>query len=212
MTMPGTPPRTPERLLEALGAEPEFRDALLGDLAEEFAIRAAYDGDHSARRWYWMEAFRVAPHLLRDWARRLRPRGVARLAGAVGAAYFSVGAFAYAVLVVLEAVVERIRGQTTLPWHDPHAGTLALCGLLLGDVAVAATGGWLAAKLEDRSPAVAAAALGVVWAMISVLAPLPLRASLPAWYLLGQTVAVLAGSMLGGVGCIATRQLSRTHT
>lgn len=46
--MPSVYRRAVERLLEALGAEPEFRDALLGDLTEELAIRAAYDGERAA--------------------------------------------------------------------------------------------------------------------------------------------------------------------
>ena len=50
MITPRRPPKTAEPLLEALGAEPEFRDALLGDLTEELAIRAAYDGERAARR------------------------------------------------------------------------------------------------------------------------------------------------------------------
>ncbi|HEX7242371.1 MAG TPA: permease prefix domain 2-containing transporter, partial [Longimicrobiaceae bacterium] len=64
MTAPQTPPRTAERLLEALGAEPELRDALLGDLAEDFATRAADQGERAARRRYWREALRAAPYLL----------------------------------------------------------------------------------------------------------------------------------------------------
>jgi hypothetical protein len=34
-------PRTAERLLEAIGADTEFRDSVIGDLAKEFGINAA---------------------------------------------------------------------------------------------------------------------------------------------------------------------------
>lgn len=79
LTSPAPPvPRAAERLLEGLGADAEYREALLGDLAEEYATRLAYDGPGAARRWYRREALRVAPHLLRDWTRRLRWRGAAR--------------------------------------------------------------------------------------------------------------------------------------
>lgn len=215
MTTPSrtsTPPRTAERLLEALGAGPEFRDALLGDLAEEYATRTAYDGERAAGRWYWREALRVAPHLLRDWARHLRARDVARLAGVVGAAYLGVGAVVWGLLAAVEVVVERIAGPTTFPWHDPHPVALALLGLLLAQLGVAGMGGWVAARLDRRAPAVAALTLGVVSATLALLAPLPGRASLPAWYLLGQTVAILAGATLGGMRGIATRWLPRTRT
>jgi|SRR5688500_1987509 len=46
------PPRLAEAILESLGAQPEFRDDVLGDLAEELAIRSAWDGEREARRWY----------------------------------------------------------------------------------------------------------------------------------------------------------------
>ena len=42
------PPRVAEAVLESLGAQPEFRDDVLGDLAEELAIRAGWDGERAA--------------------------------------------------------------------------------------------------------------------------------------------------------------------
>jgi hypothetical protein len=66
------PPITVERLLEALGTKTDFRDGLLGDLAEEFALRAEREGAPATRRWYYRESIRATPHLLRDWARGLR--------------------------------------------------------------------------------------------------------------------------------------------
>ena len=67
-------PHRMERLLEALGADTEVRDAVIGDLAEEFAIRAEMDGVGAARRWYFRESLRVAPYLVRDWWRGLTAR------------------------------------------------------------------------------------------------------------------------------------------
>ena len=212
MITPRTPPRTAERLLEALGAEPEFRDALLGDLTEELAIRAAYEGERAARRWYWGAALRVAPHLLRNWARSLRPRDVARLAGSVAAADLLVGVSVWGMLAGVEVAVEGMIGPTTFPWHDPQPAALALWGMLLGFTAVATAGGWVASRLEDRAPAVAALALGLGWAIVVLVAPIPGRASLPAWYLLGQVVAVFTGATLGGMRRIVTRRLPPAGT
>jgi hypothetical protein len=207
MITPKTPPRTAEKLLEALGAEPEFRDALLGDLAEEFALRTADKGDRTARRWYWGAALRVAPHLLRNWALRLRPRDVARLAGVAAAASLLVGIVVWMVLTGVEIAVERTAGPTTFPWHDPLPGARALWGMLLGITAVSTAGGWVASRLgEDRAPAVTALALGLAWATVALVAPLPSRAPLPTWYLLGQAAAVLTGTTLGGICRIATRR------
>ena len=212
MITPRTPPRTAERLLAALGAEPEFREALLGDLAEELAIRAVYDGERAARRWYWRESLRVAPYLLRDWARRLRRRDAARLAGRVSAVFGLVGVGVWGMLAAVEVVVERIAGPTTFPWHDPQPGALTLGVMLLGYVAVAIAGGWTASRREERAPAVAALALGVAWAIVTLIFPMPGRAPLAGWYLLGQVVAVVAGTTLGGMWRIATGRLPRAHT
>jgi predicted permease len=46
-------------------APPADRDVVLGDLEEEFRGRTARDGVNSARRWYWRQARRSAPHSLR---------------------------------------------------------------------------------------------------------------------------------------------------
>lgn len=74
-----------ERLLHALGADPSFAESVLGDLAEEYARRAAHDGVGAARRWYAREALRSAPHLVRSAARHAsgRARLAAALAGVV---------------------------------------------------------------------------------------------------------------------------------
>ncbi|MET0395775.1 MAG: permease prefix domain 2-containing transporter [Longimicrobiaceae bacterium] len=212
MTTPPAPPRTAERLLEALGAGPEFRDALLGDLAEDFATRAADDGERAARRWYWREALRVAPYLLHDWACRLRARDAARLAGLVGATCCLTFIGLWGVLSGVETVVERMTGPTTFPWHDPQPGTLSLGVMLLGYAAVGTVGGWMASRREERAPAAAALALGIAWAILALAVPVPGRAALPTWYLLGLVVAVLAGTMLGGLRRIATWRLPQART
>ena len=40
-------PRWAEKILESLGADPDFRDDVLGDLAEEHALRVHWDGPQS---------------------------------------------------------------------------------------------------------------------------------------------------------------------
>ena len=80
-------PRRVEALLQSLGADPEFADDVLGDLAEEFEVRCRWDGALAARRWYYREAVRTAPHLLRDWRRRFRLRDTAPLTWALLAGF-----------------------------------------------------------------------------------------------------------------------------
>ena len=72
------PPRSAEWLVEkTLPPDPDEREAVLGDLAEEHAALAERDGRRAADRWYWRQAARsVGPNLLRRRARR-RP-GVER--------------------------------------------------------------------------------------------------------------------------------------
>ena len=75
-----------ERALLTLGADPAFVDAVLGDLAEESAARAARDGVGAARRWYAREALHAAPHLVRHALWRVVRRGSARQRAALAAA------------------------------------------------------------------------------------------------------------------------------
>lgn len=85
-TAPGSGHRTPvslaERVLHTLGVEPAFAEAVLGDLAEEYAERATV-GVSNARQWYAAQALRSAPHLIRSATRHAAGR--ARLAGAIAA-------------------------------------------------------------------------------------------------------------------------------
>ena len=55
-----TPPPFAERLLRAAVRDPEWRDAITGDLREELASLAARRGAAVARRWYWRQAVPLA--------------------------------------------------------------------------------------------------------------------------------------------------------
>ena len=61
-----SPPRLAEWLLRALIPDPRLEQAVLGDLAEEWADRVRRDGERAANRWYRREAMKTAPHLLAD--------------------------------------------------------------------------------------------------------------------------------------------------
>lgn len=69
--MNGTfPPSTAERLLRATIRDAEWRDAVSGDLREEFAALARTSGAATARRWYWRQTLPLA---LRFVAGRIVP-------------------------------------------------------------------------------------------------------------------------------------------
>lgn len=196
-------PRTAERLLEALGAECGFRDAVLGDLAEEFALRAAHDGVGTARRWYYREALRVAPYLLRDWARRQRAPDVAHLAGVVLTSYVFLVMLLLFVVVTANGVMAAlgIPLPQRLLWNSPLVLAVALT---LGAV-VATTGGYIAASLGVRAPLVSAVTLGVVWScVILVVTAIVGSPVTPYWYRLGVVIVVVVGTTLGGMRRVCT--------
>lgn len=60
MTSPLAPPRLPERVLRASVRDPEWRDAIAGDLREEFTAHVTSRGAAAARRWYWRHAVPLA--------------------------------------------------------------------------------------------------------------------------------------------------------
>ncbi|HEU4642898.1 MAG TPA: hypothetical protein VFS44_10635 [Gemmatimonadaceae bacterium] len=79
-TAASRPASPAENLLRALGADPSFVEAVLGDLAEEYALRAARDGGAAARWWYACETLRSAPHFVLSAIRQGDPRARVRLA------------------------------------------------------------------------------------------------------------------------------------
>lgn len=209
MSLTTVAPRTAERLLESLGAHPDLRDALLGDMAEEYALRAAWDGERAAGRWYRREAWRVAPHLLRDSARRLRWADARRLAGIVLTSHvFAVtaGTLFFALLGPRNTL--RLFGTLGfepngmwIPWRNPFLSAAMLAVRLAATAAGPALGGYIAAWIDDQRPLVAAVALGGAWSCLplAALALGPTGPGWPAWYRFGQVAAVVGGATLGGV-------------
>jgi hypothetical protein len=221
-------PSTPERLLEGLGAEADFRDALLGDLAEEYAIRLAYDGPAAARRWYRGEALRVAPHLLRDGLRRLHRRDVRRFARVVlishVVAYFAHLALAGTMIQAVHLVGGRrvddplFRSWTVqLSWDDPLRGGAAIALLLTFTALAPVLSGFVAASTEDEAPFFPALALGVMqlgFLFVEMALGLPGPTGLawipgptvPAWVLVCQCMLILAGPVVGAALRVADRR------
>jgi predicted permease len=72
MTPRPVPPRAAERVLAACIADPEWRDAIAGDLREEFAGLNRTRGPREARRWYWRQALAIAGHAVGARLRRGR--------------------------------------------------------------------------------------------------------------------------------------------
>jgi len=190
------PPRLAEAFLASLGAQPEFRDAVLGDLAEELALRTQWDGVRAARRWYYREAIRSTPYLLRDWVRGLRLRDVSRLAGVVLTSYVFMTMIALTVLTIARSVMGTAGLSTGLQWLGQRHGIPLALTFALGSCA-AVLGGYIAGWLHARAPIVAALALGAVWSLVGLVAIAAVESTVtPHAYLMPLVVVI--GTMTGG--------------
>jgi hypothetical protein len=192
------PPVTVERVLEALSAHTDFRDGVLGDLAEEFELRADRDGEAAARRWYVAEAVRAAPHLMGDWARGLRKPEFMHLANVVFASFVFAETLLFFFELSLVSVFNLI-GVTPVMLTPSTVGPLAPA-LGLSFIAIGALmGGCIAAWLDDKAPLVSAIALGAVWTCLLIAFAVVSRSTVPAWYPLGAALVMMSGTTFGGV-------------
>lgn len=161
-----TPPRWTERLLTSLGAEPRYREAILGDLAEEFTIRVEEQDVRTARRWYRREAWRAVPHLLASWMRALTLRDVVRLALAVivaGVVHRLLGTLIPLVTVMSLGVRPDSLGTVAAAWRDVLNDTMAIKWAALSLLRMLPVlAGFIAASLNPRARIPAALVLGAL--------------------------------------------------
>jgi hypothetical protein len=181
------PPYLIELALEGLIRDPRQREALLGDLAEEWTKRASTHGGNAANRWYRWQALRALPHLVRD---ALRQTGwPAILLGIV-------------VLPVLQWVtlvlgfITSIALVYPLAWLGVHPAinTVAwVLGTLWSFVA-----GMVVARVFPRSPMPAAFVLAF-FALIVAVTPREgaMMALVTPWYLLGTKIVAPPATLLG---------------
>lgn len=210
------PLRTIELLLASLGAQPDFRDAVIGDLAEEFAQRAEHDGLGAARRWYYREAVRATPHLANNALRRFGARGVLHRVGIAATAYTIVLMTTLTTAAIVGSIAARL-GAPPRTWHltgSSWLSVVAMFGMLAVDAAMAVFGGYLAAYLDADAPLFSAGTLGVSWVSVTLavsaiaqaVAGPPTAPLAPLWLRCVASVTVIGGSIAGGVLRIRTRQ------
>ena len=192
------PPRTVERLLEGLSANIAFRDGVLGDLAEEFALRAEREGAAAARRWYYRESIRTAPHLIRNWARSLRTSEVAHLANVVLAAYVLTTLVGVFVAMVAGSIMIALGISSPILIPSTGGRLAPVVGLTLGTSA-ALLGGYIAAWLDNITPLVSAFVLGVIWSSAGTLVSAFVGASEPAWFRVCASLVIVTGTTIGGI-------------
>lgn len=182
MTRP-LPPRLPSTLLSAI-AQADQRDALLGDLHEEYLLRAAVSPQVAAR-WYWSQAVRSAIPLVRTRARRAR--WWSTLAAAIGC-YVLVGALNAA---GMSAIGIPVAGEAS-----PNYFAGALVGLL-----AIAIGAHVASRIRPCAGEVVGA-----FVAIGAIALLFSTDPSPFWY---QLAFLAGGPMVARLGSVlAKRQLA----
>jgi hypothetical protein len=203
------PPRWMNRLLQATGADPEFRDDVLGDMADEFMIRLAYDGEDEARRWYVREGLRTLPHLARNWLMQGPRAPFGYLARTVLKAYGLTSLVAGVAFGIVSAVL-----ATTGASHDANGPALfirvlGLPGFLALAMSLAVFGGFTAARLGKRAPFACAIGLGAFWSGLAIAGSaivflLHLPVFPPLTWLAAEAALVMLGTTLGGVWRVCT--------
>jgi hypothetical protein len=175
-----SPPRVATWLLGR--AVPESnRDAVLGDLAEEYALRARSRDGATVSRWYWGQVCRSIPSVMWDAIRS------GRWLSTFGVA---LGAYIFAGIVEFGATTAISRVLA------PNSSVFTVISLIVG-LATMTLGGYLAARIR---PAAVTALAGIVMIVVAVLM-VTVSGSAPLWYglafLIVGPLAALAGGALG---------------
>lgn len=195
----GGPPALVECAVAALVADDALRDALLGDLAEEFAARCAEHGAAPARAWYRAQVLGSVPHLLAAGWRRGDGGRPARRA----AALLTAVAGSYVALQLMHQVAQLAIGLLlTRAASGAHAVTgsaFATCSTIAG-CGAAVFGGDLAGRTFPRAPLLAALTLAVVCGALAVTGMLINAGVAPLWYWGAlQLVLLPLGACAGGL-------------
>jgi hypothetical protein len=203
------PPHWMHRLLSATGADPEFRDDVLGDMADEFIIRVAYDGEREARAWYVREGLRTLPYLVRNWLTHGPRPNVGYLARVVLKAYALTSLLAGAAFALGSGIVFATGVRGDFPTTAILVRALGLPGLLALAATLAIFGGHTAARIGRRAPFASAVGLGTFWCALAATASvvvslmrLPVLTS-PS-LIAGEMVLVMLGTALGGLWRVCT--------
>jgi hypothetical protein len=128
-------------------------DAALGDLAEEYAVRAQRTTSLHAKTWYWGQLARSMPQMM--WLDVRRQGWVMTLAVALGA-------------WVVASLVEAIADQLLIAWSGSDAAVHAIPGALVG-LAALGLGGYLAALVRPAATKVLAVFVALFVAVLMIL-------------------------------------------
>lgn len=189
------PPAIAECVVGALVADRALREAVLGDLAEEFAARCGTQGAAGARRWYRAQAARSAPHLVAAcwWPSPVARRG--RLRALVGAV-----AGGYATVLLLHQAAQLAAALLLTSAGAGAAGWAFAACSLAGGAAGAVAGGHVAGGALPDAPLAAALGLAGACGALAVAGILVNGGAAPLWYWGGLQLLLLPlGACVGGL-------------
>ena len=170
-----TPPRLAEMVLETLLPSDEH-DALIGDLHEEYALRASVSGA-AASRWYWSQVLRSSPSIV--WRQCRHGRWISNVA---------IGIAAYIVVGALNAagawLIARWAGEALM---TNYATTAAVA------LTAIAAGAHLASRIRPSAGHIVGCLAAIVAVLMLVF---PVDAS-PAWYQMAFVVLGPSAAYLG---------------
>jgi hypothetical protein len=204
-----TPSPRVEALLYALGADAPYRDAILGDLAEEFAIRVEEQGSGEARRWYRRQAIRTAPHLLRQWAMRLSSFDVCHLIALtlIGEVVISLCGLAIrAAIVASYGVATDNVSIVNAAWRSlVAAGAIPANAILLASATTSVFFGYGLGRFVRRAPLATSIVVGFGLSLPAVVGA-AFAGGPPSWLRVGFVAIAAAGTI---VGCALASTLRR---
>jgi hypothetical protein len=157
----------------------ELFDAALGDLAEEYALRAQRTSSLRASRWYLGQIARSMPRMM--WIDIRRGGSVATIAVAFGA-------------WLVASLVESIADAAVIARYGSDAVVEGVPGLVVGLAAIA-LGGCLAALVRPAATKVLAAIIAIVVAALMIAG----AGKAPLWYgvaflVFGPLMAIAGGT------------------
>jgi hypothetical protein len=172
-------PRVATCLLKCL-LPPTDREVVLGDLIEEYAIRARSDPASTVDRWYWGQVYRSIPQA--QWS-AIRRGGAVTTLGTALAAFIAAGALESAGLAALSRVLVMDANQPTA------------LSVIVG-LATIVLGGYVAAWIRPG----AAHALAGIEMIAVVILMVTMSGSAPLWYgltflIIGPLAACAGGTL-----------------
>jgi hypothetical protein len=171
------PLRVATWLLERVVPESN-RDAVLGDLAEEYVLRARSADSLTVSRWYWGQVCRSIPRMV--WGSVRSGRWLSTLGVAIGA-YIAAGALEFAGTTAISRLLA------------PGASVDTLLNVVVGLTTIG-IGGYFATWIR---PGAATALAGIVMIVVAVLM-VTMSDDVPLWYQLAFLIIGPLASLGGG--------------